>query len=223
MVEKDSKIEIEIFSFEPIDSCMYILIEQQNALIIDPCPSEEALSYLQKNGVNKTQVLLTHEHYDHISGVNWLRNHFHNVNVLCSKSCAEAISNSHKNMAAFANALYMDKQLDKTLEEYGWEFDYSCYADATFEGEMEFNWEGHHFFLIQAPGHSKGSICIIMDNRTLFSGDSLVTGHPTITRLPGGSKKIFQEVTIPFLKSLDSEMLVYPGHGEPQLLKEYSL
>ena len=192
-------------------------------MIIVPCVSEDALHNLTKQQAAQILLLLTHEHYDHISGVNWLREHFENVNVLCSKPCAEAIPNPHKNHAAYSNALYMDKQMDKTLEEYGWEMDYSCHADDTFEGEMEFDWEGHHFYLMQTPGHSPGSICIIMDNKILFSGDSLVTGHPTITRLPGGSKKMYQEITIPFLKSLDSEMMVYPGHGEPQKLKKYNL
>lgn len=211
------------YFFPPIDERMYLIIENRKAMIIDPCVSAEALHNLEKEQIEQIFVLLTHEHYDHISGVNWLREHFEDVTVLCSKPCAEAIPNPHKNHAAYSSALYMDKQLDKKLEEYGWEMDYSCYADNTFEGKMEFDWEGHHLYLIQTPGHSPGSICIIVDNKILFSGDSLVTGHPTITRLPGGSKKMYQEITIPFLKSLDSEMLVYPGHGEPQLLKEYKL
>lgn len=211
------------YSFPPIDERMYIIIENKKAMIIDPCVSGDALHNLEKEQVEQILILLTHEHYDHISGVNWLREHFENVKVLCSKQCAKAIPDPHKNHAAYSNVLYMDKELDKTLEEYGWEMDFSCYADGTFEGQMEFDWEGHHLYLIQTPGHSPGSVCIIMDNKILFSGDSLVTGHPTITRLPGGSKKMYQEITIPFLKSLDSEMLVYPGHGESQKLKEYEL
>ena len=55
----------------------------------------------------------------------------------------------------------------------------------------------------------------------MFSGDTLVTGHDTILRLPGGSKKDFAEKTLPFLHSLDRELLVYPGHGEPQKLFHY--
>ncbi len=214
---------MKIYSFPPIDARMYITIENRKAMIIDPCISGDALMYLENEQVEDIFVILTHEHYDHISGVNWLRGQFENVHILCSQACAEALSSSHKNLSAFSNALYMDKDMDKSLEEYGWEFDYSCSADETFEGEMEFDWEGHHFYLKETPGHSKGSICIIMDGKYLFSGDSLVTGHPTITRLPGGSKKDFQNITVPFLKNLNPEMLVYPGHGQPQNLKEYSL
>lgn len=54
----------------------------------------------------------------------------------------------------------------------------------------------------------------------LFSGDSLIKGKKVITRLPGGSKKDYQAITLPFLKSLPDDMVVFPGHGEPGTLKE---
>ena len=79
----------------------------------------------------------------------------------------------------------------------------------------------HKIFLKETPGHSKGSICILVDEKILFSGDTLVTGHETILRLPGGSKKDFAGITLPYLESLDREIMVYPGHGEPQKLAEF--
>lgn len=100
---------------------------------------------------------------------------------------------------------------------------YSCEADRTFDGECRMSWEGHSLWLKETPGHSAGSICILLDEKILFSGDSLVTGHPTILRLPGGSKKNFKMITIPFFESLDSELVVYPGHGEMQSLSSMLL
>lgn len=219
----EKKLDLKVYSFEPIDARMYVLLKNKNALIIDPCVSNKALQEMKQKAVENILVLLTHEHYDHISGVNWLRKQFENVKIICEKQCAEAITNSHKNISAYSNALYMDKAMDKTLEEYGWDLDYSCTADEYFEDVLELDWENHQFLLKKTPGHSKGSICIVMDNNYLFSGDSLVTGHKTVTRLPGGSKKDFQDITIPFLKDLNPELLVYPGHGNPQRLKEYNL
>ena len=46
---------------------------------------------------------------------------------------------------------------------------YSCFADIYFEQKFEFKWESHDFYLISTPGHSKGSICILLDNKYLFS------------------------------------------------------
>lgn len=98
---------------------------------------------------------------------------------------------------------------------------YSCEADRTFEGEYRMSWEGHSLWLKETPGHSPGSICIFLDGDRMFSGDSLVTGYSTILRLPGGKKKDFYSITVPFFETLDSEISVYPGHGECQKLGQY--
>lgn len=213
---------IHTYSFYPIDSRMYILMEGKKALIIDPCISEEALLTLNENRVTELLVFLTHEHYDHVSGVNWLRENFPSVQVVCSSKCAEGLPEPSRNLSIFWEILFMDK--DKEIQEYVRNMKiqpYSCEADSTFEGEEQLSWEGHSLLLKETPGHSKGSICIILDERYLFSGDSLVTGYPTVTRLPGGSKQEYEAVTLPYLRALNPDLMVYPGHGEPQLLNDF--
>lgn len=213
---------IKTYTFYPIDSKMYIAIENKKVLVIDPCISSDAIKYMKQRDIDEVMVLLTHEHYDHISGVNWLKENFENVCVLCSQLCAEALDNPCKNLSEYWEVLFVGK--DERTQEYIRSMKiqpYSCKADETFEGEYELIWQGHKIFLKETPGHSKGSICILVDGKILFSGDTLVTGHETILRLPGGSKKDFASITLPYLKSLDKEIMVYPGHAEPQKLAEF--
>lgn len=215
---------IHTYCFYPIDARMYLILENGRALVIDPCISEDALQLLNKNKVAEILVLLTHEHYDHISGVNWLRENFSSVEVVCSSACAAALPHPLENLSNFWEILFVGK--DREIQEYVRNMNirpFSCEADRVFDGEYELVWEKHALLLKEAPGHSKGSICILMDGSVLFSGDSLVTGHPTITKLPGGSKKVYEEITLPYLRSLDPEIMVYPGHGEKQQLKEYTI
>lgn len=210
---------IHTFDFYPIDSRMYVLPENKKALVIDPCVSDQALQLLKDNDVTELLILLTHEHYDHISGINWLRDHIPSIDVLCSSECAAALPKPSKNLSNFWEILFIGK--DKETQKYVRDMNiqpYSCTADSTFENERELTWEKHSLFLKETPGHSKGSICILLDDTILFSGDSLVTGFPVITRLPGGSKKEYAGITLPYLQSLDPGITVYPGHGEPQPL-----
>lgn len=209
------------YSCQPIDSRMYCLIENQSAIIMDPCVDEELKNVLEKKELKEILVLLTHEHYDHISGVNWLRDNYPNIQVLCSSQCAGNLKNPEDNLSAFSEVLLIDKESEPNSSHQLNMQPYSCKADQTFEGEYEFIWQGHKIFLKETPGHSKGSICILVDEEILFSGDTLVTGHETILRLPGGSKKDFAGITLPYLESLDREIMVYPGHGEPQKLAEF--
>ncbi len=215
---------IYTYSFYPIDSRMYILMENEKALIIDPCVSDEALQLLESNSITDILVLLTHEHYDHISGVNWLREHFPAVHVRCSSACAAALPDPSRNLSDFWEILFVGK--DKETQEYIQNMNiqpYSCETNSSFARECKMQWEDHSLFLKETPGHSKGSICILLDGNVLFSGDSLVTGHPTITRLPGGSKKDYKEITLPWLRSLDAGIMVYPGHGDKQSLECYAV
>ena len=128
------------------------------------------------------------------------------------------------NLSGFWEVLFVGK--DEETKEYVRNMNiqsYSCKADETFDNDYEFMWEGHKIILKETPGHSQGSICILFDDDKMFSGDTLVTGFSTITRLPGGSKKMFNEVTVPFLQSLDKNIMVYPGHGDAQLLCKFDL
>ena len=220
------KVFSEIFQknlhFDGLSAIMYIWQEEDSVVIIDPCVSKDALLYLRERNINCILVILTHEHYDHISGVNWLKENFAKVSVLCSQLCAGALDNPYRNLSEFWEVLFIGKE--EKIQEHIRNMDiqpYSCEADETFEGEYEFIWQGHKIFLKETPGHSKGSICILVDEKILFSGDTLVTGHETILRLPGGSKKDFAGITLPYLESLDREIMVYPGHGEPQKLAEF--
>ena len=113
-----------------LDSRMYIMIndlDQKEALIIDPLKSEEALSIL--NTLTHAVVLFTHSHYDHISGMNWLRDQV-SCTLLCSVCCGNKIGDPHQNLAAFSNILIMDKtEEEQALCMDFFELDYICQAD----------------------------------------------------------------------------------------------
>lgn len=207
------KNEIKRYKSSLLSSNMYIISIEKQAIIIDPHISEEALKYIKNNLLKIDYIILTHEHYDHISGVNWLKDKF-NCKVICNKECAEAIKwpnlNSSKYFDILMELLPKEIEIDEAMKVEP----YSCFADITFEENKSIKWKGHKIDLISTPGHSKGSICIVIDDKYLFSGDSLLKDYPTVTRLKGGSLKDYKEKTINFLKSLSHKMLVYPGHFE---------
>mgnify|MGYP003272854391 CR=1 FL=1 len=101
-MKKGNKM-IQSYMFYPIDSRMYIWQEGDSAMVIDPCVSKNALLYLKGKNINRILVILTHEHYDHISGVNWLKENFENVCVLCSQLCADALDNPCRNCLLYTS------------------------------------------------------------------------------------------------------------------------
>ena len=187
-------------------SSMYLITEQSHAIVIDPCRNTVMVQDLQID-----KIILTHEHYDHISGVNAWK-HLTNAPVLCSKTCGENIRSSRKNMARLFEVFCEIQTWMKLDRIPKGDETYTCEADETFEDEMDFNWRGHTFHLFEMPGHSSGSIGILLDNRHFFSGDSLIKGRDIELRFPGGSKELWEKLGAPRLARISAGVQVYPGH-----------
>lgn len=210
----DSNILIYQFTLDFIDSNMYLLFHEKHALIIDPHISESLELLLMEKDCKDVLILLTHEHYDHTSGVNRLREILP-CHVICSETCAKQIQSPETNSASYIMAFAVGKP-EQTQQRYLEYCDttYSCHADETFRDTFSFLFGNHTVSLCEAPGHSPGGQLITIDNHYIFSGDNLIKNTKVITRLPGGSKQQYKEITMPLLKALPKDALFFPGHGE---------
>ena len=199
-------IDIRRYESGLLSSNMFLVVEGEHAVVIDPFADTSPAQ-----GLTVDYIFLTHEHYDHISGVNaWKRER--DIPVICSRACAERIHDPQKNLAFYFKE-FCELQTWIKLEEIPtYNMHYSCQADRTFEDKMDMEWLGHTWRLFELPGHSMGSIGILLDNDKFFSGDSLMQDCETALRLPGGSRKKWNEISIPRLKELPQNIRVYPGH-----------
>lgn len=217
----NKNLKIYVYAMPVLDSRMYIQINDKHpeeALIIDPLVCEEAVDVLCT--LSSAVILLTHSHYDHISGVNWLKQKLP-CTLICSEICAEKIADSHLNLAAFSSALIVGKSETEQAQCMAF-FDhhYTCQADEVFPKETAFDFGSYHVRIQYTPGHSDCSQCICLRTQEkklppaiIYTGDSLVNGHQTITRLPSGNKKDYLKITKPFLDRLEEDTLIMPGHG----------
>ncbi len=190
---------------------MYVLTTQKslcdgNALVIDTIQSEEALQDLKRANVKKLTIILTHEHFDHTMGLNWIKGHFDTYSIAHEK-CAKKILLPRNNRSLSIMST------DENSRKYRYYPPYSCKIDKTFCDNLSLQWYGLDIELTGTPGHTAASCCIRVDS-CMFVGDSALLGIPALTRLPGGSQKEFDNITLPFLKTLNPQIAVFPGHGE---------
>lgn len=191
----------------PYGSNTYLLTQpvHPNGLIIDPGNGVDSqfTSQVKTSGVHIEYAVLTHEHYDHISGLPALKKYW-NCQVICSRACSAAITDPTRN-----------------LSRYLIQRDVACAAaDRTWEdlgGELD--WHGVRIRCVATPGHSSGSICIAVEN-LLFTGDCLLPNLKRVANLPGGNKQALEQSLALLMETFDPETLVYPGHGEPFQLKD---
>ena len=60
------------------------------------------------------------------------------------------------------------------------------------------------------PDHTRGGLCIIVDDEALLTGDTLFIGDCGRTDIGGSDTQMFQ--TLQRLKILPDHLIVYPGH-----------
>lgn len=197
----------------PISSnCFIVYSENKECIIIDPGSENcsEIKQFIDVNNLKPVYFIITHEHFDHIWGLNDLRKTYENSKLISNFLSSEYIQNKKQNLSIFYNGI-------------GFEIDKS---DIIVNNLIEvIEWNNMEIHFIQTPGHSKGSICIYLERlNTLFTGDTIIYGEKIVTKLKGGDIVELNN-SMDILKSLffKKNPLLLPGHGVSISFDEYLL
>ncbi len=205
-------LKVERFINELMSSNCYLIVDEasKHCICIDP-GSEKSLreiDYIEKNGLTLDYIILTHEHTDHTWGCNALVDKY-GTQVICSEVCKQNLA---KEFQAYF-LLYYDNpdyhytvcKVDKTTEELG----------------DKLNWQGYDIEFIYTPGHSMGSISLLIDGM-LFTGDTIMQFKPYINKR-NGSVIEFEKSIKTLCILFDENQIMYPGHGDRFVLKDYKI
>jgi glyoxylase-like metal-dependent hydrolase (beta-lactamase superfamily II) len=67
--------------------------------------------------------------------------------------------------------------------------------------------------VLHTPGHSKDSICLVLGDELVFTGDTLFVGNCGRTDLPGSDPAEMYDSLFDRVGKLDEKLVVYPGHN----------
>jgi hydroxyacylglutathione hydrolase len=193
-------IFVEKIINKPVDSNTYILsgIECKDCLIIDPGDPDISKLINYFSVINKTPVaiLLTHEHFDHIYGVNELLKLYPEIKIYGSLKTIERIQNKRKNLS-----LYYD--------QVGYEI-----LNANFKIIIDdcITISAFNIKILKTIGHTDSSLSYLLEEK-LFTGDFLINKTTTVTKLPSGNRLDFS-CSFEKFKKIIYKSVIYPGHGE---------
>ena len=219
--DKDILVYRSIYA--PVKSNMFTILTGKEAIVFDPNKDEHLLFLLKKKGIEKVYILLTHGHYDHISGVEWLKERT-GAQVFCQEMCAKRLMNPKRPLARMvAMVLHDEDQKDGGHRYYDFKKSYHPFiikAEKTFEKEEILRIGTLSFKAISTPGHSEGSTCYELFDKFYFTGDTLLQNDSIILTFPGGNKEAYENETLPYLRKIPNDSIIMPGHGDPFYLKD---
>ncbi len=207
LIYEDSSMRIWVYPSGIIETNFYILSDKyKNVIFIDPAihfddEFDVLYNFINSNNLVPSFILNTHGHFDHISGIDKVRDKY-SIPLMISEIDSKMITDSSLN---FSKELSLDinlKEADIKIKN----------EEMIYAGEIDIK-------PIFTPGHTRGSICYIVNNNILFSGDVLFKSSIgkcfSIDDL-----KLEKEMIKEKLFSLNDKIIVLPGHGDKTTIRE---
>lgn len=183
-------LKTEILTLGTYQTNTYIIYEENSTscCVIDPgYQPSTILSALKRRGLTLEAILLTHGHFDHVGAVRDLAADTDCRVFLCVED-------------TFLPPMFTSGPL--------------YYTDSYGEGSV-LNISGLYIHVIRTPGHTPGSVCLIVDN-AIFTGDTLFEGSCGRTDIGGDWTQL--QTSLKRLSNLEADFTVYPGHGRSTTL-----
>lgn len=203
----------------------YLIKAENGFILIDTGYSrkrEELDKNLEELGVNENNlnlIILTHQDFDHSGNAFYMREKYH-TRIAMHKEDAEAVERgdmlwNRKRRNIFTRILMKVLLVVLRLGKFE-----TFTPDIYLEDGDNLAEYGLNSGILHLPGHSKGSIGILIPNKSLICGDLFMnTGKkPTKSSLVDVKEQL--EVSIEKICNL-SINTVYPGHGSPFELLEF--
>ncbi len=175
----------------------------RKAVFIDPGDEvEQLLAFIAAEKLDVTDILLTHAHVDHVSGV-----------AEAKRALGVPIHLHKDDLFLYKNAVPHGMMFGLTVEE-------PPPVDVFYDGEGPIAFGDYSVRVVHTPGHCPGGVCLAISKTGddaspphLFVGDTLFAGSIGRTDLPGGDYATLLKAITERLFAFPDESIVYSGHG----------
>lgn len=182
---------------------LYACPQTREAVIIDPGDEpERILEAIQELKLVPKYILNTHGHIDHIGAIDAVSEVY--PVPLAIHPADMAMYTDPRSAAFYGRTAPLVKREPTMLLQEG---------DRISFGSLALD-------VLHTPGHTPGGICLVSRPYCVFSGDTLFQRGIGRTDMEGGDYTQIIASIQEKLYTLDDDLVVFPGHGEPTTIAE---
>ena len=184
--------------------------ETRHGVVVDPGDDvDQLLGAAAQHGLSIVNILLTHAHLDHVTGV-----------AAAKRALGVPVWLHRDDNFLYERVVEQGKMFGLRVEPQpaiDHFYDLSTGAEAGGEAPLRFGRYGVR--VLHTPGHCPGGVCLAVtkdgdENPTLFVGDTLFAGSIGRTDLPGGDLNTLLRSIRGVLFRFPDDTVVWSGHGE---------
>jgi glyoxylase-like metal-dependent hydrolase (beta-lactamase superfamily II) len=195
-------VKVKKFVVNPLQENTFLISDETGECVfVDPgfhfqVEHEEIKQYISDNSLTPVKIANTHCHFDHIMGVEFIRNEF-NIPFVAHPD----------------DAFWIEKAIDQG-RMFGFEMEPVNPPDSFFAENEMLKFGNTELEIIHVPGHSPGHVVFYSEKeKVIIGGDVLFHGSIGRTDLPGGDHQTLISGIKNKLFALPDETKVYCGHG----------
>lgn len=194
-------MQIKLFTVGPFAENTYLLIQGQEALLIDPGFTEENEFINFRNTLVEAEatlgaIVLTHAHVDHVLGLRQVLN-VYEVPVYLND----------KDRFLWNNVTYQAQMFGLSAEDF-------AFSPEPLVAQKGWNYGSFTFDVLYTPGHAPDHVALYCrEEGVVIAGDVLFREGIGRTDLYKGDFKLLEKSIREQLYTLPDDTVVYPGHG----------
>lgn len=199
---------IKKFVFNPVQVNTYVIVnDKKEAIVIDPgCyfkqEKEEFSNYIDDNNIKILEILITHPHFDHVLGANFVSKKYNVTPKINS------------------NSKFLLEDIEESTKAYGFEDFTFCDVDYNLEEGDIVGIDGYKLEVMYMPGHADGSVCLYnKEAKEIFTGDVIFRSSIGRTDFPTGNTQLLLDNISNRLFTLPEDVVIYSGHGDKSSVK----
>lgn len=200
---------------------LVVPLNDKACFVVDPAgcklsgDSTAVTNYLKNKKLECRGIILTHSHFDHITGIAPVKEAFPAAKIAIHKSEINELINPPGPMNNSVIRFFGELTLLNAVAGQP-PADVALYEGATLEDVVGEGLGGEDWHVLSTPGHTPGSICIYNPvQKVLISGDTLFAyGGYGRTDMAGGDEATIMKSLSRLRKEIPAGTHVFPGHDE---------